>query len=166
MKRTLEEHVMAAMDVLFRGALFLTAGRERDAERLLEDTVLVAYHQAERSATPPDEAALLVLMARTFLSQSEGAPTTPEARPVSRPPGRPHPGAPFTADDVCTAAAAVAPRARAALWLVLIQRWSYAGAAEALRIDDPELRRRLAQRDRFFAALSGASSSQIAGLGG
>lgn len=162
MKRALEEHVMGAIDALFRGALFLRAGDTHEAERLLEDTVLAAYHEWERGVEPPDEDALLVLMARTFLSQSRGDAEAAVAGDLPPSTG----DGTITADDVCAAAGAVAPPERAALWLVVIQRWRYARAAAALRIDEAELRRRIGFRDRFAAALAGLPSPRIAGLDG
>ena len=159
MTQTLEESVLSSIDVLYQGAHFLAGGDRHHAERLLEDTVLAAYHEAVRSGTPTDGRGLSVLMARTFVAQvpdsSEGPGNPPSATPVD-----------LTADGIFEAAARVGPRSRAALWLVLIRRWSYADASAALRMEESTLRGLLRERHGFMAAFRETSHPEIGGSSG
>lgn len=156
MTQTLEENVLSSIDVLYQGAHFLTGGDRHDAERLLEDTVLAAYHEAVRSGTPTDQRGLSMLMARTFVTQ---VPDPPRDAPDSPP----SPPVDLTADGIFEAAARVGPKSRVALWLVLIRRWSYAEASAALRVEEPTLRGLLGGRHEFMAAFRDTSRPEIWG---
>lgn len=159
MSRSLDEHVIASIDVLFQGARFLAGGDRHAAERLLEDTVLAAYHEAHQQGTPADERGLSVLMARTFLAQMSAGPAAP-ARAVPAP-------SPLdvTADGIFEAATRVPPRSRVALWLVLIRRWGYADACDALRVSESTLRELLREAQGFMSAFRGIPHPGIEGAG-
>lgn len=156
MTQTLEENVLSSIDVLYQGAHFLTGGHRHDAERLLEDTVLAAYHEAVRSGTPTDDRGLSVLMARTFVAQVPDSPEGPQGPPSPVP-------VDLTADGIFEAAARVSPRSRVALWLVLIRRWSYAEASAALRVGESTLRGLLGERHGFMAAFRDTTQPEIGG---
>jgi DNA-directed RNA polymerase specialized sigma24 family protein len=156
MTQTLEENVLSSIDVLYQGAHFLTGGDRHEAERLLEDTVLAAYHEAVRSGTATDERGLSMLMARTFMAQVPDTPEDAPARPSSSP-------VDLTADGIFEAAARVGPKSRVALWLVLIRRWSYAEAGAALRMEKSTLRGLLGERHGFMAAFRETSRPESRG---
>jgi DNA-directed RNA polymerase specialized sigma24 family protein len=157
MTRPLEENVMSSIDVLFRGAQVLAGGDRHEAERLLEDTVLAADHDAVRSGTPSGGRGLLVVMARTFLAQ---LPDTPPGPATAR-----HAASrvDLTADGIFKAAARVGPRSRVALWLVPILRWPYADAAAALRVEESTLRGLLGEGYGFMAAFRDLARPEIGG---
>ncbi len=159
MADTLEEHVLSSIDVLFQGARFLAGGTRRDAEQLLEDTVLTAYHGTVRSGTPLDERGLSVLMARTFLAQM----SAPSASPPNA--ALPSSSLDLTADGIFEASARVSPRARAALWLVLVRRWRYADTCEALRMSEAELRECLVEAQGFMSAFRSVHHPDVGSAG-
>ena len=58
------------------------------------------------------------------------------------------------------AAAAVPWPARAALWLVLLRRWSYADAAGLMEVDREMLKTLLRYRDTLMGAILGGGKSR------
>jgi len=167
MTATFEERLAGELDDLWRGALFLTGGRGTEAEALLLRTIRGAFR---RGPGRVDRFGRWVQarLSRTFL---EGLPV---GRDVGGRPPPPDPG--FSGGGgsggldlaaICAGAAAVTPRARTALWLVLVQRWSYRDVAEALGWEEGEVRRALAERDRFVAVALGADvADEDVGRGG
>lgn len=148
MPKALEELVMEELDVLYQGALFLSAGDRRGADDLLHDTATAAYRAGARSGGLKGPQPLERLMIRRYRER-----ISEEARPLSGPkqlrPSRRE--ATVTPEALFRAAGAVPSDARAALWLVVIRRWSYDDAAGALQIDREGLKDLLAYRDAFMS---------------
>ena len=148
MARTFEEMVGGALDTLYQGALFLSGGNTRGAERLLIDSVTLAFEEHAREVDPSSvERWLEARLVLSFLSHAKGdLPALPPetARRLTL-------GA-STFDGVgpaslFEAAASLPAWPRAALWLVLLRRWTYRDAAEALGIGLEQLPGLLAYRD-------------------
>ena len=155
MDRTLEETVLEAMDGLFRGALFLCGGDAAQAAERVERLAATAFRlQRETSLPVPDPRALDRLLVRDVLADPPGPASDPGPEGVG-----PLDLGEVSADAVLRAAGAVPLPARAALWLVLIERWPYAEAADALGTDTNGLRAQLAYRDLFMAAAFGRGDS-------
>ena len=153
MSRTFEELAGPELNNLYRGALFLTAGDEIAAEELLVDTLTGAFVRGTPSSDASSPAWLEGELASTFVA-ANGAQEVHPPRPIQR-----RPQSVLAAfDDVgasalLAAAGAVPPRPRAALWLVMLQRWEYADAADALGVDRGELVMLLRHRDTLVAGV-------------
>jgi hypothetical protein len=147
MARTFEELAVESLDALYRGALFLAAGDHPEAERLLIDSITLAHGEQEGSRHPDAERWLEGRMVRCFLSGASGGQPTSDRRPPKRP--RPRSADPWNVgpETLFAAAGALPHRPRAALWLVLIRRWSYADAERVMGVDDEGLRDLLRYRD-------------------
>ena len=152
MARTFEELTGEGLDTLYQGALFLTGGHRQDAEHLLIDALTLAYRQSRGEEGPVAVRWLEARLVRTFLAGASGS--DPAVPPAS--------GAvaldPSVLDGIgpeamFLAAGTLPPRPRAALWLVLVQRWPYADAADALAITTERLRELLQYRDALLTAL-------------
>ena len=137
MARTFEEEAGAELDGLWAGALFLLAGDEDRAARLVQATLVRAaavFVCRSQNGTPG--AWLADRMVRTFLAEEavddEVVPPS-ESRDDGPPRSTP------TSDPLHQAAGATPPTARAALWLVLFQRRSYVEAQEVLGVERHEL---------------------------
>jgi len=147
MSRTFEELASQELDELYQGALFLRAGDRTGAEELLVDTLTEAARDfAQASAATAIRPWLEGRLARTYLA----APVEDAAGPAGPPPA----WAPETA-RLLEAAAELPALPRVALWLVLLRRWSYADASEALGVDGARMAELLAYRDILFAAVMG-----------
>lgn len=137
MARTFEEVVGAELDGLWAGALFLLAGDEDRARRLVEATLVrAAAVFVCRSRDGAHGAWLMDRMVRAFLAEEavdEGSVPPPERRRGRRS------GSSSPPDPLHQAAGAAPPPARAALWLVLFRRRSYADAQDVLGVERAEL---------------------------
>jgi DNA-directed RNA polymerase specialized sigma24 family protein len=152
MARTFEELTGEGLDTLYQGALFLTAGHREDAERLLVEALTLAYRQSRGAEDPVAARWLEARLIRAFLAGASGSET-------GAPPARGAVGLDSSALDgmgpeaMFLAAGSLPPMSRAVLWLLLVQRWSYADAADALDITTERLRDLLPYRDALLEAL-------------
>jgi hypothetical protein len=154
-ERTLEETVLERMDELFQGALFLSGGDVDQAADRVERVAALAFERyAHAPMSEADPAALDRLLVETALESP--LPSEPEA---AAPPVGPLDIDEVSTDAVLRAARAVPIAPRSALWLVLIRRWSYRAAAEALGTDVDGLRALLGWRDRFTAVAFGRGTA-------
>ena len=167
-RQTFEEHVAGSLDALYQGALFLAGGDRSSAERLLVDSMTHAFRQRTSPDDPrPVERQLEAGLVRGFVARLDGpadelprAQTrTSRAEPAVLRHARP--------DRLFAAVSAVPEWARAALWLVLLRRWSYADAASTLGVDKAVLTELLRYRERLLDGLVDvAGSSGTEGVGG
>jgi DNA-directed RNA polymerase specialized sigma24 family protein len=145
MTRTFEEMAGRELDSLYQGALFLTGGNARSAERLLVDTMTSAFNVRDQRAPATDLGRWLEgRMVRQFLSGASRASS------VVRAPGEERLNATFEglgADTLFAAAAALPDRPRAAVWVVLLRRRTYEEACEVLEVDRDVLHELLGYRD-------------------
>jgi DNA-directed RNA polymerase specialized sigma24 family protein len=152
MARAFEELTGEGLDTLYQGALFLTGGHREDAEHLLVEALTLAYRQSRGEEDPIALRWLEARLVRAFLGRASDSDTV--APPASGAAGLDSsvleeigPEAMFLA------AGTLPPMSRAALWLVLVQRWSYADAADAVDITTERLRDLLRYRDALLEAL-------------
>ena len=149
---TFEELAGEGLDTLFQGALFLSGGRDREAERLLVDCLTLAYRESRNEVVPTVVRWLEERLVRSFLARESGAEDDAERQATP------------TAFDASTlqdigpaamfaAAGVLPPWPRAALWLVLVQRWPYCEAADALEVSPDHLRELLRYRDVLLTTL-------------
>lgn len=153
------------LDGLWQAATFLQCGDAEEAETLLVSAMASAARRHAANPPAPPSVPLEPHLIRVFL---DGVPSGPEeavVRPgVSRSqtavaPGREIPPNRPAADverqipvaALHAAAAAIPPWARAAIWLVLIRRWSYDDTASLLGVDRDDLRELLRFQDVFAA---------------
>lgn len=162
MSQTFEELVCQELDSLYQGALFLAAGDEHTAERLLTRSVTRAF---EARSAEADGRLLERSLARVFVDEiDEAARSVPE--PGSGTPKPVGQSLPRLDGGTLFSAAGDLPRwPRAALWLVLLRRWGYGDAARALGIEDDSLRQLLAYRDVLFAEVLERAQGDESGAG-
>ena len=148
MPRAFEELASEELDALYQGALFLAGGNTRDAERLMVEAVTGAFREhAQKRDIASVERWLEAGLVRSFLKQlTEGPTLLPEetARRVALEPGT------FDAigpQQLFEAAAELPAWPRAAVWLVLLRRWSYRDAASAMGVDHDAVPGLLRYRD-------------------
>ena len=164
--QTFEELVGRELDGLYQGALFLCAGDRRGAEELLVDTLTAAFAEHAAAGELGDaEGWLDARLTRSYLSRAgQGVPSR-RRRAAARPAPVPSAFDDMGAAELFTAAGALPPEPRAALWLVLFKRWSYDAAAQALTVDRDSLVELLRYRDALAGELVHASRSKIRGWG-
>ncbi len=165
MHETFEERLAGALDALYQGALFLTAGDARATEDLLVQATsrgFAAYAADGMSGTSFGRCMEECLI-RCFAG---GLP--PEDRAVAAYTGEDFPE-PDPAqlrmvppDALFRAARVVPPLARAALWLVTLRRWPYAEAARSLDVDREGLTALLTHRRGWLAALTAGGGDRSA----
>lgn len=145
MGRTFEELAAQELDALYQGALFLSGGNARGAEALLIESVTLAYE--EHPYQQEIESVQRWLEARLVRSFLKHAGEGPEPLIIdSEERGGLAEGTfeSLGAAQLFNAARAVPPWPRAALWLVLLRRWSYGDVAVAMGLPPevvPELLR-------------------------
>lgn len=159
MPETFEERLTPRLDGLYAGALFLAGGDEPAAEGLLVEAVRQAFRvfRRARPAGDPDawfDARLVDAFRRTSGDTPDPAgPATLEERrgvgdfdrravAASTRSGVGRAGRVGEEVDwsaVADAAAGIPPLPRAAVWLVVLRRWSYAEVARVLEIDPTDL---------------------------
>lgn len=150
MTRTFEELAGGELDALYQGALFLAAGRRGVAEELLVDAVSVAFRDhAWENAIEDMERWLEGRLVRSFVRRAAVGPPPAPVRGRSRPTTMV--ANTMTAQGLFHAARIVPARPRAAIWLVLLRRWSYRDAAEALGVTRQQLRELLRYRDAWMS---------------
>lgn len=152
MARTFEELTGEGLDTLYQGALFLTGGHHEDAEHLLVDALTLAYRQSRGADDPVAVRWLEARLVRAFLAEAPRPDAvTPQVTGVAG--LDPSILEEIGPEAMFLAAGTLPPMSRAALWLVLVQRWSYVDAAEALDITTERLRDLLRYRDALLVAL-------------
>lgn len=155
MPRTLEEQAVGEIDTLWQAALFLNAGDAARAEALVVSTVTSAFRERVVGETVgPEHHPLEGHLVHVFLRQGRSEARAPVVRPA-RPDSGPPPDVDASPESLFSAAASVPAEPRAALWLVMIRRWSYAEAASVLGVDRDRVRELLRHRDRFMAVARG-----------
>ncbi len=154
MPHAFEELASEELDALYQGALFLAGGNTRDAERLLVDSVTLAFREHARETDIASvERWLEARLVRSFLKQLTDGPTLlPEetARRVALEPGALDA---IGSQQLFEAAAALPAWPRAAVWLVLLRRWSYQDAASAMGVDRDDVPGLLRYRDLLVREL-------------
>ncbi len=153
MSQTFEELAGKEVDGLFQGALFLQAGDEVAAEDLLLWTLTKAFHVFRETGggESPDQW-LEGRLIQEFLALLPKNDAPAQARPAelkspSQYVGSVDPGA------LHEAAGQVPALARAALWLVVLRRWTYREASAALHTDTEELKDLLRFRHTLMSAV-------------
>lgn len=154
MPRTFEELAGEELDALYQGALFLSGGSEPRAERLLIDTITLAFeeHAGERDVTTVQrwlEAGLV----RSFLKSVSGFSVSPVGGLGRRATLDPATFEDIGSEELFTAAASLPVWPRAALWLVLLRRWTYADAAAVMEVDPSVIPSLLAYRDVLIRSM-------------
>lgn len=161
MSRTFEELAGSEMDALYQGALFLSGGDEATAERLVVDTVMLAFEEHAADVDPERtrrwfEARLV----RAYLRRVQGLSMD---RPPETSGGNGLDPTAFEAlgpHELFSAAAALPPGPRAALWLVLLRRWSHSEAANAMQVDRDQMELMLGYRDVLMRRLMSSSGER------
>lgn len=153
MSHTFEELAGKEVDGLFQGALFLQAGDEAAAEDLLLWTLTKAFHVFRETGggENPDQwlEGRLVYEFLGLLPKSDAAAQAlaAELESPAQHVGSVDPGA------LHEAAGRVPARARAALWLVVLRRWTYGEASAALHTNTEDLKDLLRFRHTLMAAV-------------
>jgi DNA-directed RNA polymerase specialized sigma24 family protein len=158
MSQTFEEMAGPELDALYQGALFLSGGDPSGAERLLIEAVTLAFRE-HAADTAPDEIErwLEVRLVRSFLRHMREEPTVLPAATLERVALGPGTFDSMTPDKLFSAAGDLPGWPRAALWLVLLRRWSYEDAAAAMDVEVAVLSVLLGYRDVLMRNMLGSS---------
>lgn len=156
MARTFEDLTGSEMDALYQGALFLSGGDADEAEELVVHAVMLAFqeHAAEVDAEQTRRW-LEARLVRAYLRRSTTSDGVGTPRAVDRRRLDPEAFDTLGPEELFAAAGELPPGPRAALWLVLLRRWSHADAARAMKVDDESLERFLGYRDVLLRELIG-----------
>lgn len=145
MSKTFEEMASRELDSLYQGALFLSGGDARFAERLLVDTMTNSFREHGKGLVEDSIATWMeAQLVRQFLNGVDAGPR------LLRRASEPAVAGAFEgleADTLFAAATSLPFWPRAAVWLVLLRRWSYADACDALDVDRDILDDLLRYRD-------------------
>lgn len=164
MGRTFEELATTEVDALYQGALFLCGGDPGAAEKLVVETVTLAFRDYAGEAETADvqrwfEERLVRSFLRTAREDgSGGSAPNPATTGIS-----PSAFDALAPEALFAAAGRLPDRPRATLWLVLLKRWSYDDAAEVLGTGPKEIARHLAWRDALMHALVPADGTNRRG---
>lgn len=162
MSRTFEELAGQELDALYQGALFLSGGNERGAEGLLVDAVALAFQEHAHSVDPDHvQRWLEVRLVRAFLRQLTPGPTQLPAGAARRLELAPGTFDSLQARQLFEAAATLPAWPRAALWLVLLRRWSYGDAAEAIGVSKDALVELLRYRDVLIREMMSSARGRL-----
>jgi DNA-directed RNA polymerase specialized sigma24 family protein len=145
---TFEQLVSSRLSALYAGARFLAAGSEGAAEELLADGLVKASSRFGTWAWDP--AGLERALVEEAVAGWRGAlPGWKDTQPAPLPDALANqlpPAVDVAAmlesapiDSFYRAAVALPPRARAAIWLVVLERWTYDDVAKLLKVDREEL---------------------------
>lgn len=154
MPRTFEEIATPELDALYQGALFLAGGDAAGAEYLVVEAVTLAFREHATDDRVEEvqrwfEARLVRSFLRTSQQGASGAPPSPAVvRGVA-----PSAFVDLGPRELFRAAESIPAFPRAALWLVLLRRWSYRDAARVLGVEAADMPRLLAWRDSLMHAL-------------
>lgn len=154
MFETYEEKVGKALNTLYSGALFLSAGDEAAAEKLLVDTVSAAFHDHSPGADGSDVGSIRWFEGRLATRYLAGRPM-PVELPAS--PASVDSAPSVTPQSLQRGVAQVPTWARPAIWLVLLREWSYASARDVLDVPMESIHRMLEYR-RTLARQLGTTS--------
>lgn len=156
MGRTFEELAAQEIDGLYQGALFLSGGNARGAEALLIEAVTLAYeehpYQQEIASVERWFEARLV---RAFLKHVGEGPAPVSLEGQGRVALAEGTFEGLGAAKLFKAARSVPPWPRAALWLVLLRRWSYGEVAAAMRLQPEVVPELLRYRDVLMKEIIG-----------
>ena len=155
MSRTFEEMASRELDSLYQGALFLSGGEPWMAEKLLVESMTSSFRgHGKVMSEGAVEHWLEGQLAKQFLL---GVELRPSQIGGTREGGVSGAFDGLEADTLYAAAAALPPWPRAAVWLVLLRRWSYAEARVALAVDLDVLGDLLRYRDQLMTEILRAS---------
>ena len=165
MSRSFEELAGSELDSLYQGALFLTGGDSHETERLLVETLTQAFgafSSPEWADNESDTGWLEARLVQTFIGPDKEEPV-PHIPDDTKRLELGEVTLPSLGTDVLFAAAASLPRLpRAALWLVLLRRRSYADAMDVMAIDSQSLASLLSYRDLLLReTLSGSKRPRL-----
>jgi hypothetical protein len=151
MSRTFEEMAGRELDSLYQGALFLSGGEPWVAEKLLVDALTTSFREHGKGL--PDGSVERWLEGRLVQQFLVGVELGPSPVGAGGERGVRGPFDGLEADTLFAAAGALPPWARAAVWLVLLRRWSYGEACEALAVDLGVLEDLLRYRDQLMTEI-------------
>jgi len=158
MTRTFEEAAGAELDALYQGALFLAGGKANSAERLLVEAVSLAFRERVDDTDPRAVQRLLeARLVRSFLRNVESERHQLSERTAPRMMPDANTLESLGSGELFSAAAAVPAWPRAALWLVLLRRWSYGDAASAMGVDERSMEDLLSYRDVLLTEMLSSS---------
>ena len=168
MPLTFEERVSEELDALYAGAVFLCGGDGARAHELVIESVRLASSELQgRAGGDSFTRWMEQLLVRSTLdaieadrveSQAEGK-EGPAANAVDGP-------GDLRWMQVARAAGNMSVRARVAVWLVTLRRWSYDEVEATMGIGRDTLRELLAHRTELFSAASaGSSGGEVGGMG-
>lgn len=152
MFETYEEKVGKALNTLYSGSLFLSAGDEPAAERLLVETVSSAFHDQVTGPDGSEVGSIQWFEGRLAVHYFTGRPMPVELPASPAPIG---PGRRLTPASLQRSVATVPTWARPAIWLVLLREWSYASARDVLDVPMDALHQMLEYRKTLARQLSG-----------
>lgn len=158
MSKTFEEVATPELDGLYQGALFLTGGDERGAERLLITSITSAF--ARHTSGDVDAPLLEDNLVRTFLVTVSHDHPERDRVEVGGSEGKVEALEDLSPAEVFSAAALLPPRGRAAIWLVTFLRRSYADAGRVLRLDRAGVVALLAHNETLRAAVVRAHTTR------
>jgi DNA-directed RNA polymerase specialized sigma24 family protein len=166
MAQTFEEWAGPELDALYQGALFLSGGHLAGAERLLIEAVTLAFKEHAAETQPAEvERWLEVRLVRSFLRHLLEGPTVLPVETLDRISLAPGTFDSLESSQLFSAAASVPAWPRAALWLVLLRRWSYEDAAAAMDIDVEAMDVLLGYRDALMRKMLSSSRHSRTGTG-
>jgi len=153
------------MDALYQGALFLAGGDLGGAEHLLVDTVTLAFKEHPSEDLEDTQRWFEARLVRSFLRYVKDGPLQLPTSTLDRVALDPATFDSMGADELFVAAAKIPPWPRAALWLILLRRWSYEDSASVLNLELSELEVLLAYRDVLMQeALGHARGGMVMGM--
>jgi DNA-directed RNA polymerase specialized sigma24 family protein len=161
MTHTFEELAATELDALYQGALFLRAGDPGEAELLLIEAVAQAFKKrAMQPASASMQRWLERCLVQALLRQESDSVGTPS--PATSSAG--HREAPSVGDvspgQLYAAAEPIPPLARAALWLVILRRWTYADATDAVGVETHDIHLLLSHRETLLRGLTATKRHQ------
>ena len=158
MPRTFEELATGELDALYQGALFLSGGDPRGAEHLLVDAVTLAFKEHTAESEPAAiQRWLEARLVRSFLRHLRDGPTPLPEATVRRVALDPETFEALGPGELFAAAGTLPGWPRAALWLVLLRRWSYGDAADAMNVDSEAMEMLLGYRDTLVQEMLSSS---------
>ena len=153
MSQTFEELAGREVDGLYQGALFLQAGDEAAAEDLLLWTLTRAFHVfREKGDSDVSDQWLEGRLVHEFVALLPKSAQTHQPGPPA-PTYKSETVGEVDPSTLHYAAGLVPARARAALWLVVLRRWSYENASRLLRTNTNELKDLLRFRHSLMSAV-------------
>ena len=166
MGRAFEELAAQELDGLYQGALFLSGGNARGAETLLIEAVTLAYEEHPyESEIASVERWLEARLVRAFLKRVSGGPAPLPIDLERRVDLAEGTFESLGATELFAAARAVPPWPRAALWLVMLRRGSYADVASAMGLQLGAVPELLRYRDVLMKEIIGRERSRNGSTG-